>query len=342
MANTISNITEVKLSASSIDSAIKTADKIIFSDTAASTFKCTALSGIFTNLSGDISNKSARATTAKAVKDYIDAQQFLPVKDFVIPEQEQQELPDLTPLETLTEALQSMLSPSTAIYYVDNASDADPDADGSLAHPFKTINQAIAKANLRRFVGNSNCCIRLISDYTVENDTTKPGNPLNITLYHPDLVQSKNLFVEGWNDNGTAKQLRTIHYNAVAVEDYYRAIFNTTCNTTISYIEFKDDGVMQLSRFGDKEFYAINNNNGNRLTEHHCKFTGAYDAIVGNSFEICDVEFDTCRTCIAATNSGTSRSFINGNIKAVGKGQSIITVSPNGGGSSSQCIINVN
>ena len=41
--------------------------------------------------------------------------------------------------------------------------------DGTINHPVKSINQATTLANRRRFVGSSQCYIRLLSDYAIGN-----------------------------------------------------------------------------------------------------------------------------------------------------------------------------
>ena len=59
-------------------------------------------------------------------------------------------------------------------------------------------------ANKRRFVGSSRCYIRLLSDITLEKGQYGAGDKsTKLKVFHPDLVQSKSMIVEGWQGSGT-------------------------------------------------------------------------------------------------------------------------------------------
>lgn len=68
----------------------------------------------------------------------------------------------IDPSEVIT-MLSSMMSESSMTCYVDCLSGSDSN-DGSHDKPFKTIYKAVQTANKRRFIGNSQCTIILLSD----------------------------------------------------------------------------------------------------------------------------------------------------------------------------------
>jgi len=88
-----------------------------------------------------------------------------------------------------------MVSDSHEVIYLKSNGD-DSTGDGSVDRPFKTLKAAVKKANKRKFIGSSVCYIRLLDDMTLD----APASPdQTISIYHPDLVQTKQFVIQGWN-----------------------------------------------------------------------------------------------------------------------------------------------
>ena len=98
--------------------------------------------------------------------------------------------------------------------------------DGSKDRPVKSINQAVALANRRKFIGTAQCYIRLLSDYTIGNTS---GVPDAVSLYHPDLVQNKYMYLEGWDKDTDSMTRRKIRNSPKYVTVNYKVYILMQC-----------------------------------------------------------------------------------------------------------------
>lgn len=141
-----------------------------------------------TTLSANINSSNTKlATTGKAVKDYVAAQGFWKAPSGFKPED----------LDNLTTLLNSLISESPAYVYVDaNKSDGN---DGSTPDTaVKSLEQAIKLINKRKFVGTANAYIYIMSDITIDTSGMADGSKGSIlNINHPDLVQTKGLYISG-------------------------------------------------------------------------------------------------------------------------------------------------
>ena len=114
--------------------------------------------------------------TAWAVKEFGDSR-YLPAGEAFDP----------TEMQDLLNMLKSMVSDSDEVIYL-KSDGGDSAGDGSKERPFKTLDAAVKKAKKRKFIGSSICYIRLLDDMMLDTDQT-------ISIYHPDLVQTKQFVI---------------------------------------------------------------------------------------------------------------------------------------------------
>ena len=125
-------------------------------------------------------------TSVKSIIDYLSAQ-YVPLE--MLP-------PNILPM------LCSLISPKSVTCYVDPFSGNDKNGTGELSAPFLTIPRAISRINKVRFIEDANAYIRLLNDYCDNNDALNlydvRGKPKHIQIYHPDMTQQRNIFIEGY------------------------------------------------------------------------------------------------------------------------------------------------
>ena len=156
-----------------------------------------------------------------------------------------------------------MLKESTEYLYVDQkiGDDFIRDASGNAISettclkPLKTIFQAVKNANKRRFIGSSNCFIRLLSDIDLYTNVRKEQKARStygeiyenikgeksiqtIVLYHPDLVAPKVLRLEGWDKDKNTNTVRNINFDVKLLNVLYKAFVLCRACCVISHITF--------------------------------------------------------------------------------------------------------
>ena len=115
----------------------------------------------------------------------------------------------------------------------------DDNNDGTTeAKALKSITQAVTLANKRKFIGNAQCTIKLVGDYTVSlnSDGTQLSN--KIFFNHPDMVEDRYITLDGsYSQNGTALTANIIvdFKNGVTggVKNFYLTGIEAKCNTRL-------------------------------------------------------------------------------------------------------------
>lgn len=279
--------------------------------------------GIGTDMQSITNQLSNHVPTCKAVFDYIKAQRFLVA-------------PEGYDYKALIDMLLSMLSDEPLILYVDHVHGNDS-FSGSIDEPIKTINEAVRRANKRRFVGTAQCYIRLINDYDVtgtidsaDYDSFDKHTSRRIDLYQPDLVQSKQMLIEGWHNPRATDEhsydgnhiQRTIRFSYVNATIPYEALFYCYCNTSFAYINFEGDApadAAQATANGDYskfglDFYTIATQTGGGCYFEKCRFLNLSYGIEGSGIGVNTAAFSNCLAAIAGSGSNSIRTTFRGSI----------------------------
>lgn len=197
-----------------------------------------------------------------------------------------------------------MVSDSDEVIYL-KSDGGDSAGDGSKERPFKTLDAAVKKANKRKFIGSSVCYIRLLDDMTLDTDQT-------ISIYHPDLVQTKQFVIQGWDSSTGKRRVRKIKVknqkltqsgpvDSVSVLKIYSAC-------TFEALEFvgldgdQDWEGVEYPRAGvDLNRYMLLNclGTGEDVKFDGCKFRNFYVAILNAAVKMLHhCIFEKCDTCI--------------------------------------------
>lgn len=285
--------------------------------------------------SNSVSATQIKDYVMESVIDHLSSNGYVKGDQFATPEA----------LQQLATMLDSMVSEANLIMYVDQTSGCDFVKDSSGRYildsdkkrqentgkdknnPLKTIYQAVRNANKRKFIGNSQCYIRILSDIKLTPGKIKDDGSIissdtgtiqgeiyednrgvatikEIKIYHPDLVQDRSCFITGWDaTSGTsgAKTLRTIEYNSRAYTDLYSQIMTVKCKCTIDNLKFNGGltkydftELCDLDKSTIKSSYAIE---GQDATVQNCQFEGCYCGVVNGNY-VEDCTFNYCYNAI--------------------------------------------
>jgi hypothetical protein len=209
---------------------------------------------------------------------------------------------DITNLQNFQTMINSMLSETHAFYYVDSVNGSDTN-DGSLNKPFKSINKAISTANKRRFIGSSQCYIRILNDITLTLDTNdtivEQSTQQSIVFYHPDLVQTKYFTVQGWDGINKTLKNRKINFTHPSSK-LYVCVFKTHTNLHSQNLEF-DGGVNEdvINGYNNKSTCAIlkAENSTIDVLINECTFSNLNVALARPTY-VCGCRFNNVGTCI--------------------------------------------
>lgn len=264
----------------------------------------------------DDSSTSSLVPSPKAIRDYVSAL-YLPLTAF-------------GDVPTVLDMLCSLVSPMSITCYVDPVDGSDSN-DGSIDNPFLTISAAISKINKHRFIENTNAYIRLLNDYCVSS--TEPGSsdklniykaecyPNVIEIYHPDMIQQRNIYIQGWDKDTDVLRQRTLSANATKPEKNNRYWFRCWCNVYFENCTF-DNGIpfivtamdfhLSAGIKNDYQFYTIaGTDNVGAITIKDCMFKNCSYALHANVVNTTGINmFLSCDIAIDTVNGGAGRSSL--------------------------------
>lgn len=272
-------------------------------------------------------NSTTNVPNCKSVIDYLKGN-YLALSTFVDPGDNIEKLTEN--LQNLGIMMNSMMSETNMTLYIDQDYGNDSN-DGSKKHPLRTINEAIDRANKRRFIGNSRCFIYLKSDIKLDyidnvdlilnhssagfcetiykDDNTTIKGYKKIIIYHPDLVQTKYIQISGYN--GITKSIK---FNTYADAATHRVIMSIYCRASFNYLKFEgglDPDELLSNGFNIPTYatYALFGEDGAEVGVYNCQFYGCYTGIYGLTAAN-NLKFDYCINCITTNRACTIHPYL--------------------------------
>lgn len=196
-------------------------------------------------------------------------------------------------------------------------------ANATKMTPVNSLYDAIGIAKKIKFLENACCYIRILSDLDFRYNLD--GSYQQIQFAHPDLVQNKLFYVQGWNGgssyNSTAHEfiglggsamVRKLSIDLTNPARVLKSQHYCSLISVMSQVQFLDIafiGGLGMTHFNDGttfalkseylfESYFIRNFGSDKISMFRCLFRGCDVGCEGSGFILHNMAFSFCRTCL--------------------------------------------
>lgn len=283
------------------------------------------------------------------------ASNFLPQSSFIDPSS------DMGDLSDQLELLKGLLNKKNLIIYVDSSSGNTFGSDSSYVvkdipgtsgyrgiyetkdssgmRAVKSLYDAVAIAKKMKFLEDSSCIIRLLSDTGFNYNAA--GRLQSLYFNHPDLVQGKKFYIQGWaapagkynsstftcNDHTGSYRNRKISANlknaSTILGNMFATMIGSSCSTEFTYIEF-NGGLDKSCYWNGSSFslkseyaydsYFLRNTGSDSIVITNCVFSGCDHAVVGAGISVSNTAFTLCKFCLLTLSGSRCNVFGSINI----------------------------